>query len=195
MSLDGSLAAVLSSPTPEGVWRLRGDLLELGVPDESRIWPVLEKLYGFLDRLTTGIDARDYSHLASKLDIGAISGVILEHLTEHAEPSERAMRLLSGALSEGLMALATRQHVHAWDGELAAVHRDAAWFLHGELWHWTSEQTPELAAAERRRLLDALMDPVTSRDMPGDQKLLLTGALFQVLIHHYVTELLPATAT
>jgi hypothetical protein len=189
MSLDDSLAAVLSSPTAAAVWSLRSDLLEAGVPDDSRIWTLIEEFHRFLDRLATGTTSREYSHLASKLDVGAISGVILERLTEEAEPAERAMRLLSGALSEGLMVLATRQHVRAWEGELAAVHRDAAWFLYGELWRWTRERTPELDPVERRRLLDELMTPLQSLETTGEHTAILVGRLFQILIRDYTSEL------
>jgi len=189
MSLDDSLAAVLLSPTAADVWSLRADLLERDVPDDSRMWALLGEFHHFLDRLATVTTAREYSNFASKLDIGAISGVIFEHLSEEAKPSERAMRLLSGALSEGLMALGTRQHVRVWEGELAAVHRDAAWFLYGELWRWTRDRTPELDPAERRRLLDELMDPFQSPETTGEHKAILIGRLFQVLVRDYVSTL------
>jgi len=189
MAVEESLAAVLSSPTPSAVFDLRSHLLELDVADDARIWPLLESFHGFLDRLETGTTSRDYSQLASKLDIGAISGVILEHLTEDAEPPERAMRLLSGALSEGLMALATRQHVRAWEGELAAVYRDAVWFLYEQMWRWTRRRTPDLEPPERRRLMDALFEPLRSCETPADHRAILIGRLFQLLIKEAVGEL------
>jgi hypothetical protein len=182
MPVKQALAAVLSAPTSVAVRRLRGELLEDGVPEDSRAWRLLEEFHRFLDRLETGTSSREHSNLASKLDIGAISGVILEHLAEDTEPSERAMRLLSGAVSEGLMALATRQHVRAWEGELASIHTEAAWFLYGELWEWTRRRTPELSSTERRRLLDTLLGPLHTPDTPPIQRTILTLSLFLILL-------------
>ena len=63
-----------------------------------------------------------------------------------------AMGILSGALTEGLMVLATRQHVRAWEGELESVHRKAAWQLYEELWRWSSGRNSDLSPGERRAL-------------------------------------------
>lgn len=186
MAVRESLAKVLSSPSARAVWSLRAELLEGGVAEESRLWSLLSHFHGFLDRLATSRASRDYSNLASKLDISAISGVILENLGERCEPSEKALRLLSGALSEGLMALATRQHVRAWDQELEAIHRDAAWFLYGELWWWTRHVSPDLEPATRRRLLDGLAAPLLAADAPGLHKAVVIGRLFQILTANYI---------
>jgi len=113
MSLSESLALVVSEPSPAGLWRLRGDLLGGGVPPDAPILCLIGLFHDYLDRIRTGISSRDYSHLASKLDISAISGVILERLAEAGDSQDMAMGILSGALTEGLMVLATRQHVRA----------------------------------------------------------------------------------
>jgi len=176
------LAAVLRSPTVDTLGAFRADLLEARVPSEAPVWTVVDEFRGFLDQLATSTTSREYSELASKLDIGAVGGVVLEHILEEANVRELGLRLLTGALSEGLMVLATRQHVHAWEGEIDAVYRDAAWFLYGELWRWTEHSKPELPACERRRLLDALFTPLRSETTGGFHKAVLLGLLFQVLL-------------
>jgi hypothetical protein len=182
MSVNEALAAVLSAPSASDLWRLRCELLEAGTSKDSKVWSLLDRFHEFLERLETTSSSRDYSNLASKLDIGAISGVILERLAERGEASEQALRLLSGITSEGLMALATRQHVRAWESELDAVYRAAAWYLYEQLWHWTSLVKPELDATQRRQLLDLLVAPIRSSETTGTQKAVLVGRLFQILL-------------
>jgi hypothetical protein len=182
-----TLGRVLRRPAAADLWHLRAELLVAGLPADSRAWAVIDEFRGFLDRLATSTSSREYSHLASKLDISAVGGVVLEQLLEIKDAQELALRLLTGLVSEGLMVLATRQHVKAWEGELDAVYADAAWFLYGELWHWAERSKPDLAAGERRRLLDALLAPVREVETPGFQKAVIVGLLFQVLLASHVT--------
>jgi hypothetical protein len=85
------------------------------------------------------------------------------------------------------MVMATRQHVKAWEGELSAVYRAAAWYLFGELWHWAARLKPDLSPAERRRLLDRLLFPALSAETGGATKAVLLGLLFQVLVLHHLS--------
>ena len=180
--LEDSLALLLTAPSADAVWRLRGDLLEAGTPPDARLLALLSAFHDYLDRLSTGMSSRDYSQLASKLDISAISGVILERLAEVSGSPKLGLNLVAGAVSEGLMALATRQHVKAWEGELAAVHRCAAWMLYDELWRWTGERNPEIEAPQRRKLLDELLAPALDQEQPGLLRAALICRLFQILV-------------
>ena len=183
-----ALAKVLTSPTAEDLRRLRADMLEAGVRAESRVWSVVSEYHGFLDEVATSSSSRDYSQLASLMDVSAISGVLVENILETADAGEMGNRILTGLLTEGLMVLATRQHVKAWEGELTAVYRSAAWYLYGELWSWAEEQKPELDAGERRRLLDRLMEPVHDPKTRGLVKAVLLGRLFQLLLVSHLAE-------
>jgi len=194
MTLRVALAETLSSPTPEQLWRLRAELLQAGIRSDARVWPVLAEFQRFLDQLATGSSSRDYSHLASKLDIAAVGGVVLENILESEEGEDLALRLFSGLVSEGLMVLATRQHVKAWEGELATVYRGAAWYLYEELWHWAEARKPTLPADERRRLLDRLIEPIHAEGTDGFSKAVLIGLLFQLLLLSYLSEELKASA-
>jgi hypothetical protein len=188
MSLREALSRSLSSPTTADLWRLRAELLEAGVRDDARVWTVLAEFRSYLDRLATGTSSREFSHLASKLDIGAVGGVVLENILESEQGEDLAMRIFSGLVTEGLMVLATRQHVAAWEGELGAVHRSAAWYLYEELWRWARGRKPDLAPRDRRSLLDRLLAPLHSDDTDGFSKAVLIGLLFQLLLLSYLTD-------
>ncbi len=191
MSLAESLALVLSEPSRECLWRLRGDLLGEGVSPDAPLITIIGAFHAYLDRIQTGISSRDFSHLASKLDISAISGVILERLAEAGDSQDLAMGILSGALTEGLMVLATRQHVRAWEGELESVHRGAAWRLYDELWRWSSQRNPEIEPFERRALIDALLEPAMSPETSGLVKAVIIGRLLQLVIASEVVREVP----
>jgi hypothetical protein len=188
MSIREPLERVLSAPTTADLRDLRAEMLAAAYPDDSRTWTVVDEFYRYLDRLATSTTSREYSELASKLDIGAVGGVVVEQLLEHEGPDDLALRFMTGLLSEGLMVAATRQHVKAWEGELSAVYRAAAWYLYGELWRWTQQRNPRLSGAERRVLLDRLFEPVHSADASGFSKAVLLGLLFQVLLAAHVSE-------
>lgn len=177
-----TLSRVLSSPTPEAIWRLRADLLEGGVSPDAPLLEVVGEFRAFLDHFSTSTSSRDLNHLASKLDIGAIGGVVLEQLFESPDTKDLAMRVLTGGVSEGLMVLASRQYVRAAEGELAALFRDTAWTLYQRLWQWTAEANPDLDASERRQLLDRITEPIRDTQAPTAIKAVLAGRLFQVLL-------------
>ena len=182
MSIRETLSRTLTRPTPQDLWCLRAELLEAGAPPDARVLKVIAEFHQFLEQLHTGSASRHYSELASRLDVASISGVILERLLEPQSARELALSLLTGALSEGLMVLATRQHVKAWEEGLGSVCSGAAWFLYEELWRWARESKPELPAAERRRLLDMLFKPLCSAESGGFSRSILIGALFQLLL-------------
>lgn len=182
MDPPNALTQVLTSPTPEALWKLRADLLEEGVAPDGLIFETIGEFRGFLDGFATATSSRDLNHLASKLDIGAVGGVVLEQLFESPDSKRLAMRVLTGGISEGLMVLASRQYVRSAEGELAALFRDTAWTLYHRLWSWTAEANPELESSERRRLLDRITDPLRDSQTPDAIKAILAGRLFQALL-------------
>ncbi|MCP4900516.1 MAG: hypothetical protein GY906_26430 [bacterium] len=147
--------------------------------------PVLSLLSGFhtfLDQLETRSKSRGHSDTASKLEVGALSSIILEDMLKEAGSSGLAEKVLSGVATEGLAVLATRQHVKAWDNELAAVCREAAWHLYGELWEFTMCAKPELEASERRQLLDQLLDPLNKPETTLPVRVALVQRFYQILL-------------
>ena len=188
MHLPKSVDAVLREPSPTTVWELRGELLALGVDPAAKPFELLTEFHRFLDRISTGIASRDHSERASMMEVAALGGVVASDLAEAADPADRAGRLLAGVITEGLAVLATRQHVSAWRGELASVFREAAWYLYGELWRWTSQRKSELDPAERRGLLDQLMAPIGDETFNAAQKTAILCALFQLLLVDALSE-------
>jgi hypothetical protein len=166
-------------------------LLEDGAPPDSEAIGVIGDFFGFLDRFATSTSSRDLNHLASKLDIAAIGGVVLEQLFEKPESHDLAMRVLTGGISEGLMVLASRQYVRAQEGELASLFRQTAWSLFERLWRWTSVTNPDLEAGQRRQLIDRLIDPLRDADFPAGAKAVLAGRIYQVLLLAHVEGNLP----
>jgi len=194
MSLREGLARTLTHPTPEAVWNLRAGLLEAGVPPGARLWRVIEEYQQFLQHILTGAASRHYSDLASKLDIGSITGVVVDRFFESKDARSLARSMLSGVLSEGLMVLATRQHVRAWEESLGAVCSGASWFLYEELWRWSQEKNPELTAGQRRLMLDKLFQPLCSKQGDGPSKAILIGSLFQLLLLSHILDEIGGTA-
>lgn len=187
-SLSRAVAAAVTTPTPERLVDLRATLLEAGVADSARVWTVLDEFHRFLDALRTGTSSREFSDLASKLDIGAVGGVVIENALEAEDLRELAQRMLAALVSEGLMVLATRQHVKAWEGELSAVYRGAGWYLYGEMWRWTESRKPDLKPRERRLLIDRLFAPVFRPDERGLVKAALLVHLFQIVVVGRIAE-------
>lgn len=184
MELPESLAGLLRAPTAAGVWDLRGDLLASGLDPDHAGFRLLAELHRFLDRLETGASSRDHSERASMMDIGSFGGVVVADLAEAEDAAELARRLLAGAMTEGLAVLATRQHVKAWQGELASVYRETAWFLYDELWSWAARRKPELDAGERRRLIDLLLGSAHAESATTDDRarMVLLCSLFLLLL-------------
>jgi hypothetical protein len=147
---------------------------------------IVGEFFAFLDRFATATSSRDLNRLASKLDIGAVGGVVLEQLFEQPDRRELAMKLLTGGISEGLMVLASRQYVRAQEGELAALFRDTAWTLYQRLWSWACLANPDLDAGERRRLVERLIEPLRDSRLAGEARAALAGRIYQVLLLVYI---------
>ncbi len=173
---------LLRSPSANSAWELRADLLSRGFEPTGKPFELLHEMYLYLDRLETGGASQDHSERASMMEVGSLSGVVGADLAEAADSGEWARRLLSATITEGLAVMATRQHVKAWRGELDSVHREAAWFLYGELWGWASRCKPELDPVERRGLLDQLLAPVRDDGIASARKRTILCSLFLLLL-------------
>jgi len=182
VDLSTLLARLLRSPSAETVWEHRATLLAGGLHPTAEVFDLLREFHLFLDHLETGSASRNHSERASMMEVGSISGVVVSELAESEDPGEWARRLLSAVLTEGLAVAATRQHVKAWRGELASVHRDAGWFVYQRLWTWAARRKPDLDPVERRRLLDQLLAPVRDEIVGPRQKQVILCSLFTLLL-------------
>lgn len=182
MLLLDSLSTVLTNPTPETLWRLQGDLLSQGFEPDAPIMGLLDAFHHFLNELVASATAREYSHFASILDMGAVGGVAIQNLLESRDSEEWWTRLLVGGLSESLMIIAARQYVKAWENEMLSDFNQAAWFLYRQYWQLSADLQPDLELDERRRLVDELLAPVHDSETSGTAKAALLGRLFQLLL-------------
>jgi hypothetical protein len=187
MRLETTLSQVLALPTPDALWNLRADLLTLAdrLPPgrwEEADWTleIVHKFHDYLAELRSKMTAREYSQLASRMDVGSVGMLAVQDLVTEREHLVESLFL--GGLSEGLMVLATLQYVKAWEAEMALVHNQAIWWLFGGLWQLSREFRPEIAADERRNLTDALLAPARSEETGPTVKVALLVRLFQVLL-------------
>jgi len=183
-----SLAMVLTQPTPAALWRLRGDLLQAGLPADHAVWGVIDQFYAFLNELSAGMKAHEFSKMATMLDIGAVGGVAVQGVIEGKMPiSDLWKKLVAGSVGEGLMVLASRQYIKSARAEIIGVYHAVAWYLFAALWQVSAQLQPELSSADRRSLLDQLFTPIFHEETDDGVKIVLLGRLFQMLLLVYLS--------
>lgn len=195
MSFQDLLGRLLTKPTPADLLALQTTLLaaEDDHPARAdatrRALDVTREFHAYLNELEAKSSAREYSELASLLDIGAVGGVALENLAEAGEALLK--RVLLGGLSEALMVLASRQYVRAWSREMHPIHMRALWFLREELWRLSVAGRPDMSAQERATLVDSLLAPALDERTDDGGQVALLGRLFQVLLVIHLSQALP----
>ena len=182
MSQDQMLAQIISKPDPAVLWQIRAVLLEAELSRDDRRLKILSELYEFLNKLIASSTARQYSHFASILDLGAVGGVALQNLIEKSDSANFSQRLLAGGLSELLMVMAARQYVKAWEEEMKSAYNTAAWYLYEEFWHLSKEMQPELKPDQRRQLVDNLLKPLRDEETSGTVKAAIIVHYYQLLL-------------
>lgn len=186
--IQASLTAVLTQPSIDTIWQLRGDLRQAGLSAESSVWRVLDKFYAFINELSASMSAHEFSKMATLLDIGAVGGVAIQNLLESdIEPGELWKRLLAGGISESLMVLASRQYVKGAKAGMIGVCRATAWTLYDEFWQLSAQMQPDLDPAARRQLVDNLLAAIHDDSVPEMVKIGLNGRLFQILLVQHLS--------
>jgi hypothetical protein len=191
-SLHEAIGPILSLPTPGALVALQGALLTSGRQGEAadRALEVAGHFYAYLSELQSKISSRDYSELASRLDIGAVGAVALENVLS-AEQESFWRRLALGAVAEGLMVAASRQYVKGWEIETSLVHSHAAWYLAEALWKASAEMQPDLEPERRWQAIQTLLALAYDPEIPAPDKAVLLGRIFQMLLITYLARLLP----
>jgi hypothetical protein len=182
-SVQEAIQPVLTQPTPADLVTLQGALLASGQRDEpfDSALEIAGQFHAYLCDLQSKVTAREYSELASRLDIGAVGAVALESIIT-SDKESLWQGLLLGALGEGLMVAASRQYVKAWEVETAQVHTCAAWHLTEALWRTSGEMQPDLRPEERWEAIQSLLAPAYDDEVAGEAKALLLGRVFQILL-------------
>jgi len=186
-----AMVQVLTVPTPDSLVLLQGALLGSGQQRE----PVMQALeiaghfHSYLSELHSKITARQYSELASILDIGAVGAVALENILAAGE-GDWWQRVVLGGTAEALMIGASRQYIKAWEVETGPVHTGAAWYLTEALWHVSLKMQPNLETEKRLEAVQALLAPAHDAEAPSPEKAILLGRVFQMLLVAHLAELL-----
>lgn len=187
MGLETALCQVLTRPTPEALWKLRADMLALAdrLPSgrrEEADWTlgIAREFRCYLVELRSKMTAREYSRLASRMDMGSVGVLAMQDLITEREHLLKSLFL--GGLSEGLMVAATLQYVKAWEAETSLVHDQAVWWLFEGLWRLSREFRPEMAADERRKLIETLLAPARSEETSSAVKVTLLVRLFEAVL-------------
>jgi hypothetical protein len=182
------LRRVMKKPSTGDLVSLQTVLLsweeKAGTPEEGQrsadTLALLGDFYCFLTGLECKLEAHAFAELASRMDMGAVGGVIAENVLG-AGP-KLLERVLVGGLSEVLMVLASRQYVKAFDRELETFHQQVAWKLRAHFWHFSAVHRPELSPEQRAALIDELFTPLFDRKSPGEAKSIALAYLFQLLL-------------
>lgn len=190
LDLQEAMQPILNHPTPEALIALQGALLTLGAEGKTgkQALEITGHFYRYLSELQSKLTSRDYSELASRLDIGAVGAVALENLVA-TEPEKFWKRLVMGGIAEGLMIAASRQYVKGWAVETDLAHSQAAWYLTEALWHSSSEMLPDLQPQQRWETIQTLLAPAHDPDVPAPEKTVLLGRIFQILLITYLVRL------
>ena len=190
-NLQDALQSVVHQPTPEALVTLQGALLSADLPDGevNKALEIAGQFYAYLCELKSKLTARDFSELASRLDIGAVGVVALESIVT-GDSAHFWQRLVLGGLGEGLMVAASRQYIKAWEAETGQVHTCAAWHLTEALWQTSKEMHPNLPSQERWQAIQSLLAPAYSPDVPAPDKALLLGRIYQILLLTHLAGLL-----
>jgi hypothetical protein len=191
-SLQEAIQPILSNPTPAALLDLQGALLARGEASavSDRALGIAGEFHDYLSELQSMLAARDYSELASRLDIGAVGAVALENLL-CVEGEDFWKRLALGGVAEGLMVAASRQYVKGWQIETSMVYSHATWYLSGALWQLSSDMQVDLPDARRWDAIQALLAPARDPDVPLADKALLLGRIYQIVLLAYLARLLP----
>lgn len=180
--LNELLIPIARQPTASDVWRLRGPLLACAADQPTSLLAdqVAREFYFYLSELQSKLTARQYNELASRLDIGSVGMLALQDIL--IEQKELWKNLLLGGVGEGLMVLASRQYIKAWQQELGALHRRVAWTLYGILWDVSRQLQPSLPHSERRTLIEAALEPALNDETLMETRMLLFMRLFQTIL-------------
>ena len=184
------LVQVLRQPDPAALVSLQETLLASAPAGRGRS-DALATAAGFYDYLLDmqgKLTARQYSELASWLDVAGMGVVAFENVISGQASDMRS--LLLSLLAEGAMVVGSRQHIKAWEAEARLPHDRAAWYLREAYWELSERSQPDLPPPERLQRLRSLIAPASAATV-SSERIVLLGQLFQLLLLVQVSPYLP----
>jgi len=179
-SLSSALKRVLSTPTPDDLWRLQAELLARGGDAAQKAREVAGQFHSFLRDLESKVASRSASQLSAILTTASVSSVGLQEML--AEKEDPLRRLFASGVTAMLEVAGAAKAVEAWEVEASLVYYDVAWYLYAELWQLSLASRPDLSDEERKSLVDQLLGPVLDPNVDGAVKSAVLVRFFQIAL-------------
>ena len=177
-----SFERVVANPTPEDLWALQKTLLTIGGADAARLRTLARAFHACLRMLASKSASRSASRWSAVLGTAAVGSVNLSELRDSQERSLHEL-LEGGLLPAALEIGAAVQSAEAWEIEARLIYDEFAWSLYEELWDLFATTRPDLAADERRKQIDELLDPLLDQSLPdADRATLLVDVFRSVFV-------------
>ncbi len=187
-ALKSSFERVLAGPTPDDLWDLQKALLTVGGADAERARAVARAFHSCLRTLDSKSASRTASRWGAALGTAAVGGISLQELRDR---QDRGLEeLLELALPAILEIGAALQTAAAWEIEARLIYDEFAWFLYEELWDLSATRRPDISVEERRRRIDAVLDPLLDPGLPDADRARLVVDVFMWVLAARVLPLL-----
>jgi hypothetical protein len=187
-ALRSSFERLLAGLTPDDLWDLQKELLTVGGADAERARAVARAFHSCLRTLESKSASRTASRWGAVLGTAAVGSISLPELRDR---QDRGLEeLLERALPAVLEIGAAMQTAAAWEIEARLIYDEYAWFLYEELWDVSATRRPDLSVDERRRRIDAVLDPLLDPGLPDDNRARLVADVFMSVLAARVLPLL-----
>lgn len=179
-ALRASFERLLAGPTPDDLWDIQKALLTVGGPDAERARGVARAFHSCLRTLDSKSASRTASRWGAILGTAAVGSISLPELRDRQD------RGLEGLLELALPAVleigAAVQTATAWEIEARLIYDEFAWFLYQELWDVSATRRPDISVDERRRRIDAVLDPLLDPGLSDADRARLVADVFMSVL-------------
>ncbi|HUT94285.1 MAG TPA: hypothetical protein VMY37_32800 [Thermoguttaceae bacterium] len=179
-SLASALQRILTTPTPDELWRVQAELLAVGTDAALKAREVAGEFHSFLRDLESKVASRSASRMSAILTTASVSSVGLQEML--AEEENPLRRLFASGVTAMLEVAGAMKGVEAWEVEASLVYYDVAWYLYGELWETSLASRPDLSDDDRKTLLDKLLGPALDPDVDATVKSAVLVRFFQIAL-------------
>ncbi len=187
-ALRSSFDRLLASPTAHDLWDLQKILLAVGGAGAARARVVARAFHSCLRTLESKSASRTASRWGAVLGSAAVGSISLPELRDR---QDRGLEeLLERALPAVLEIGAAMQTAAAWEIEARLIYDEFAWFLYEELWDVSTTRRPDMSVDERRRRIDAVLDPLLDTGLPDADRARLVADVFMSVLAARVLPLL-----
>jgi hypothetical protein len=187
-TVSGTLNRILAEPSPQDLWQLQKDLLEVGGEPAEKARTVARAFHGCLRNLDSKTASRSASRWGAVLGTAAVSSVGVEDMLNKQE--DRLRHLIASGAAALLEVGSAVKTAQAWEVEARLMYDEMAWFLYEQL--WAISAAAKLTPAERQAQIDVLLNPVLDPQVPDAEKGPLAVHLFQAVLAARVQTLLGA---